>query len=93
METAGAELRKRITEAAMRCFRTKGYDEVSVNDICREAGVVMTPAGATFPYGVDPRDRNIRVAPSLPPVEELRQAMEIFCVSMRLAALAKLLAD
>ena len=62
-------------------------------ELCREAGVVMTPAGATFPYGVDPRDRNIRVAPSLPPMEELRQAMEIFCVSMRLAALEKLLAD
>ena len=62
-------------------------------ELCREAGVVMTPAGATFPYGIDPRDRNIRVAPSFPPVEELRQAMEIFCVSMRLAALEKLLAD
>jgi len=62
-------------------------------ELCREAGVVMTPAGATFPYGIDPRDRNIRVAPSLPPVEELQQAMEIFCVSMRLAALEKLLAD
>ncbi|MBQ7437632.1 MAG: aminotransferase class I/II-fold pyridoxal phosphate-dependent enzyme [Oscillospiraceae bacterium] len=62
-------------------------------ELCREAGVTMTPAGATFPYGIDPRDRNIRVAPSLPPVEELRQAMEIFCVSMRLAALEKLLAD
>ena len=62
-------------------------------ELCREAGVVMTSAGATFPYGVDPRDRNIRVAPSLPPVEELKQAMEIFCVSMRLAALEKLLAQ
>ena len=59
--------------------------------LCREAGVVMTSAGATFPYGIDPRDRNIRVAPSLPPVEELQQAMEIFCISMRLAALEKLL--
>ena len=59
--------------------------------LCKEAGVVMTSAGATFPYGVDPRDRNIRVAPSLPPVAELEQAMEVFCVSMRLAALEKLL--
>lgn len=57
--------------------------------LCAEAGVVMTGAGAAFPYGIDPEDRNIRIAPSLPPVEELQQAMEIFCLSLRLAALEK----
>ena len=59
--------------------------------LCKEAGVVMTDAGATFPYGKDPNNSNIRVAPSLPPVEELRQAMEIFCLCLRLAALEALL--
>lgn len=58
--------------------------------LCKEAGVVMTDAGATFPYGVDPRDRNIRIAPSLPPVAELEQAVEVFCVCLRKAALEKL---
>ena len=60
--------------------------------LCKEAGVVMTGAGATFPYGIDPRDRNIRIAPSLPPVEELEQAIAVFCTWLKLAALEKLLA-
>ena len=51
----------------------------------------MTGAGATFPYGKDPQDSNMRVAPSLPPIDQLEKAMEIYCVSMRLAALQKLL--
>ena len=59
--------------------------------LCKEAGVTMTGAGATFPYGVDPRDRNIRIAPSLPPVEELEQAIAVFCTCLKLAALEKLL--
>ncbi len=58
--------------------------------LCREAGVTMTGAGATFPYGRDPQDSNIRIAPSLPPVEELEQAMEVFCVCLKMAALEKL---
>lgn len=58
--------------------------------LCAEAGVVMTPAGATYPYGLDPADSNIRIAPSLPPVAELRQAMDIFCTCLRLAALESL---
>lgn len=59
--------------------------------LCKEAGVIMTPAGATFPYGIDPNDSNIRIAPSLPPLDELEQAMDVFCTSLRLAALEKLL--
>ena len=58
--------------------------------LCGEAGITMTGAGATFPYGKDPQDSNIRIAPSLPPVEELRQAMEVFCVCVKMAALEKL---
>lgn len=60
-------------------------------DLCQEAGVVMTPAGATYPYGMDPNDSNIRIAPSLPPVEELKKAMDVFCTCIKLAALEKLL--
>ena len=59
--------------------------------LCKEAGVTMTEAGATFPYGRDPQDSNIRIAPSLPPVEELEQAMEVFCTCLKVSALEKLL--
>lgn len=58
--------------------------------LCKEAGVTMTGAGATFPYGIDPRDSNIRIAPSFPPVSELEQAIAIFCNALKLAALEKL---
>ena len=60
--------------------------------LLKEAGVVMTAAGATYPYGADPLDSNIRIAPSFPTVEELSVAMELFCLCTELAAVEKLLA-
>ena len=63
-----------------------------VGELCREAGVVLTTVGATFPYGKDPKDRNIRIAPTYPPVSELDTAAELLCICVRLAAAEKLLA-
>ena len=57
----------------------------------KEAGLIMTGAGATFPYGKDPKDSNIRIAPSFPTVEELAQAAEIFVLSVKLVSVEKLL--
>ena len=57
----------------------------------KDAGVVMTSAGATFPYGKDPKDSNIRIAPSFPPLEELELAAQIFTVCVKLASVNKLL--
>ena len=56
-------------------------------ELCAQAGVTMTAAGATYPYGTDSADSNIRIAPSYPGLEELQQAIEIFCLCLKLAAL------
>ena len=58
---------------------------------CKEAGVVMTGAGATYPYGKDPADRNIRIAPSFPTPEEMAQAAELFVLCVKLVSVETLL--
>jgi DNA-binding transcriptional MocR family regulator len=60
-------------------------------ELASEAGVALTPAGATYPYKKDPRDENIRIAPTYPTVKELEQAVEILCICVKLAYLEKLI--
>ena len=59
----------------------------------KEAGLVMTPAGATFPYGKDPQDSNIRIAPSYPTPEELAMAVELFVLCVKLVSIDKILEE
>ena len=59
--------------------------------LCADVGVKLTPAGAAFPYGKDPEDKNIRIAPSYPSTSELYQSMNVFCICQKIAALEKLL--
>ncbi len=60
---------------------------------CKKAGLIMTGAGATYPYGKDPHDSNIRIAPSYPPLGDLRLAMELFALCVKLVSVDKLLKD
>ena len=67
-------------------FNTRPGLAKAVIELSAEAGVKLTPAGATFPYGLDPEDKNIRLAPSFPSLGEIDNAMEIFCNSVKLAS-------
>ena len=64
-----------------------------VYELAKEAGVTLTTVGATFPYGIDPYDSNLRLAPSYPSCEELATASDILACTVKLAALEKLMKD
>ena len=61
--------------------------------LCNDLGVKFTDAGATFPYGKDPEDKNVRIAPSLPTLDELRDSLEVFCLCQRIATIEALVND
>ena len=99
---AAAELRN-LTKAAERMSITQPAMSFQIRELERElqirlfererGGVRLTEAGATFPYGIDPRDRNIRIAPSFPTEKELRKATEVFIVSVKLVSVNKYLKE
>ncbi len=62
-----------------------------VEKLCKEAGLVITPAGSSYPYGNDPDDSNIRIAPSYPSLEEIGKAVDLFCLCVKLSAIDKIL--
>ena len=73
------------------CFESLEGCAKDIVGKCKEAGVTMTGAGAPFPYGKDPKDSIIRIAPTFPSVEELKKAAEVFVVCVRLASVNKIL--
>lgn len=74
-------------------FNTMPGCASAIVKMAADAGVVLTPAGATYPYGKDPNDANIRIAPTLPPVSELKKAMELLCVCVQIVSAKKLLGE
>lgn len=72
-------------------FNTQSGLAKTVVSMASDAGVKLTPAGATFPYGNDPEDSNIRIAPTVPPAEQVDQAMDVFVLCVKLASVRKAL--
>ena len=61
-----------------------------VVELCKNAGLILTPAGSTYPKDKDFKDSNIRIAPTYPQIEELEKAMDLFCVSIKIASVEKI---
>lgn len=74
-------------------FNTLDGCAKQVVNMAEQAGVKLTQAGATYPYGHDPRDRNIRIAPTYPSLPELEQAIDVLCLCVRMASINKILSD
>mgnify|MGYP002857993190 CR=1 FL=1 len=74
-------------------FNTLGGCAKTVVGMCKDAGVTMTGAGATYPYKKDPQDSNIRIAPTFPPIDELAKALDVFVLCVKLASVQKMLEE
>ena len=70
---------------------TQQCSAMRVGELCKSLGVVLTSVGATYPYGKDPEDKNIRIAPTFPSVTDIGKAAEVLCLCIKLATIEKMM--